>query len=455
MASGGTQSGQAGRVIFLNRFFFPDHSATSQMLSDLAFALARAGHGVSIITSRQRYDAPGERLAPREAIDGVEVHRIWTTRFGRANLAGRALDYVTFYLSSTFALLRLARRGDVVVVKTDPPLLSIVAGPVARLKGARLVNWLQDIFPEVAVASGIGTKGMAGAGAALLAWLRDQTLRRAAANVVLGDRMADYVLARGVEPLRVVISPNWADGRAITPVARGDNALRREWGFGEAFVAGYSGNLGRVHEFATFLTAMEWLEREAGPQRVQWLFIGGGTGLQGLRQEVEQRGLRSVQFRPYQPRERLAQSLSAADVHLVSLRPEIEGFVVPSKYYGIAAAGRPAIFVGDGDGEIARILKRAGAGLTVAEGDGEGLAAAILALADDRARLRGSRSTPSSASSAPSSAGRRCWSGSGRRDGRLLRGRQSRASKGGLARAATGHNRGAALRIDPSGLGYA
>ncbi len=386
MTSDDSGSGTSGRLVFLNRYFYPDHSATSQMLGDLAFALARDGRRVSVITSRQRYDAPAERLAPRETIEGVDVYRVWTSRFGRANLSGRALDYVTFYICSAWALLWLARRGDVVVVKTDPPLLSVVAGPVARLKGARLVNWLQDIFPEVAVASGIGTRGAAGAGVRLLAWLRDRTLRRAAANVVLGERMADYVAGRGVEPARIAIIPNWADGRVILPIARDDDVLRRVWGLGDAFVVGYSGNLGRVHEFATFLSAIERLEREAGPERVVWLFVGGGSGLDALKQVVAQRGLRSVQFRPYQPREALAQSLSAADVHLVSLRRALEGYVAPSKYYGIAAAGRPAIFVGDSDGEIARVLARTGAGMTVAEGDGAGLAAAILALANDRAR---------------------------------------------------------------------
>lgn len=356
------------------------------MLSDLAFGLAHSGRCVSIITSRQRYDAPGENLPRREIIEGVDVRRVWTTRFGRANLAGRAVDYVTFYLASTWALVWLARRGDVVIVKTDPPMLSVFAGPVARLKGARLVNWLQDIFPEVAVASGIGTGGLGGAGVRVLEWLRDQTLKRAAANVVLGLRMADYLSRRGVEAHRIVVSANWADGRSIVPVSRNDNSLRQDWGLGAAFVAGYSGNLGRVHEFSTFLTAIEHLERDAGPERIRWLFVGGGSGLEALKSEVARRGLSSVQFQPYQPRSILAQSLAAADVHLVSLRPDIEGFVVPSKYYGIAAAGRPAIFVGDRDGEIARILSRTGAGVAVAEGDGPGLAAAIRALAEDRVK---------------------------------------------------------------------
>ena len=123
--------------IVINRFFYPDHSATSQLLSDLAFHLAEGGHRVCVVASRQRYDDPGARLASRETVEGVGVYRVWTSRFGRRFLPGRAVDYLTFYLSATFRLWWLARRGDVVVVKTDPPLVSVVAGWVGCDPGVR------------------------------------------------------------------------------------------------------------------------------------------------------------------------------------------------------------------------------------------------------------------------------------------------------------------------------
>ena len=138
------------RIIFLNRYFFPDHSATSQMLSELAFYLAESGHSVAVITSRQRYDDAAALLPASERIRGVEVHRVRTTRFGRAHLPGRAADYASFYLTAGWRLWRLARGRDVIVAKTDPPLIAVVAWLIARLRGATLVNWLQDVFPEVA-----------------------------------------------------------------------------------------------------------------------------------------------------------------------------------------------------------------------------------------------------------------------------------------------------------------
>ena len=372
------------KLIFLNRFFHPDHSATSQMLSDLAFALAKEGRTVAVIASRQRYDAPMDILPASELIDGVSVYRVWTTRFGRASLPGRAVDYATFYLAAAWRLWRLVRRGDVVIAETDPPMLSVIAGPLCGRRGARLINWLQDIFPEAAQVLGIGGRA-ARAPLRLLQRLRGRSLRTAYMNVVLGRRMAERVRALGVAGERIRMIPNWADGTAIAPVEPAANALRREWQLGDAFVVGYSGNLGRAHEIDTFVEAIALLEKTppaTGPQRpILWLFIGSGALFDVLQAEVARRQLTSVRFKPYQPKARLAESLSAADVHLVSLRPALEGLIVPSKFYGIAAAGRPTIFVGDEEGEIAQLIARRECGRAVQAGDGIALAGTVRELA--------------------------------------------------------------------------
>lgn len=370
------------KILFINRFYAPDHSATSQMLTDLAVALARDGAGIHVITSRLRYDDPAALLPASEMLDGVAVHRVRTTRFGRSNLVGRALDYLSFYVAASAQLWKRARRGDVVVAKTDPPLIAVPVGWVARLRGAKVVNWLQDVFPEVAaelgMAVGRGTTGR------LLRWLRDRSLRRAAVNVVLGRLMWQRVVKRGVDTRKVVVIPNWADGAALQPVAPEANRLRSEWGLGDKFVIGYSGNMGRAHELRTVVRAAADLR---GRPEFVFLFIGGGAQQDALARESLSQGLANVRFVPYQPRDLLAQSLSAADVHLVSLLPELEGLVVPSKFYGIAAVGRPTIFIGDADGEVGRIVRAAECGYCVAPGDVAALVAAIVRLGHD-AELR-------------------------------------------------------------------
>lgn len=368
------------RIVLVNRYFSPDQSATSQLLSDLSFGLAQRGRDIHVICSRQRYDEAAARLAKSETMNLVTVHRVWTTSFGRDRLIGRALDYATFYLSSLFAMLALLGRGDTVVAKTDPPLLSIVAMIAARIKRAALVNWLQDLFPEVA--SELGANPLPRWLDALLRRLRDASLRAARVNVVLGSRMCELLESRGIPRSKLRVIENWADLIA-EPVPPAASVLRSSLELGGKFVVAYSGNLGRAHEFDTLLGAATLLMSQ---RDIVFLMIGGGAGMPLLKRAVLQQGLDNFRFLNYQPRSALADSLGAADVHLVSLRPSLEGLIVPSKFYGILAAARPVIFVGDPDGELARIILPADIGGVVRAGDAAELARQIAALKADPRR---------------------------------------------------------------------
>jgi glycosyltransferase involved in cell wall biosynthesis len=286
-------------------------------------------------------------------------------------------------------VLCIATRGDIIVAMTDPPMLSILATSIAKLRGARLVNWLQDLFPEVAEA--LFTGGMLSRLVfSYLRRLRNRSLQYADMNVTIGELMAERLLRAGIPRSRISVLPNWADCESLVPIACIDNPLRTEWDLANHFVVGYSGNLGRAHEFETVLAAIDTIEREhvgLGELSIKWLFIGGGYAFECMREETINRGLRSVVFRPYQPRQLLSQSLSAADVHIVTLRPELEGLIVPSKFYGAAAAGRPILFIGSRDGEIARLTERHTCGLSIADGDSTALADAVRTLARDPQRV--------------------------------------------------------------------
>ena len=368
------------KVVFVNRYFHPDVSATSQLLTDLATALAGSGLAIHVICSRQRYDDPHARMPSRESLGGVRVRRVWSTRFGRTALPGRVVDYATFYLSSALALLTTLGRGDIVVAETDPPLMSVVAAAVARLKGARLINWLQDLFPEVA--SVLGANPLPGPVDRWLKRRRDASLRGARINVVLGERMRERLRRLGIPDEKIAIIHNWAELTPAAPLDAARSRLRTQLGITTEFVVGYSGNLGRAHDFSTLLAAAERLQ---GFPDVVFLMIGGGAGMAQLARRVESLGLCNFRFLPYQPREALGDALAAADAHWVSLRPELEGLIVPSKFYGILAAGRPVIFIGDADGELARVIAQCGCGGAVPVGDSAALARLILAWKDDPA----------------------------------------------------------------------
>lgn len=366
------------RVIFLNRFFYPDHSSTAQLLTDLAFDLSRVGVDVAVITSRLKYDDPLIRLPRREQVQGVNVHRVFSSGFGRGRLSGRAVDLLSFYISAFAHLLKVARRGDLIVAKTDPPLLSILAQGAAALTGARIINWLQDIYPEVA--SALGVRALNGLPGRLLVTLRNSSLRAAEANVVLSERMALHLRASGIPPHKIQIIPNWSDEEAITPVDHAANDLRTSWGLDGKFVVGYSGNLGRAHEWETMLGAARTLKDHPD---IAFLMVGDGHHMGALRAAAEKERLLNIVFQPYQPASALAASLSAADLHWISLNPELEGLVFPSKIYGVLAAGRPILAVVDEDGQVARVVREHQCGLHIALGDHEGFAQAVRQLMAD------------------------------------------------------------------------
>lgn len=328
------------------------------MLSDLAFALAGNQFEIHVVCSRMRYDDATERLPAKEIVRGANVHRVWTTRFGRGNLMGRAIDYCSYYVATCVMLLFLVKRNDIVVVKTDPPLLSIPVALVCRLKRARMLNWLQDLFPEVAIELGVRFP------AVLYRWLtvlRNRSLKQATMNIAIGTLMAERIAANGVQRQHITVIPNWASEGKIRPVNHADNDLRKAWGLEGKFVVAYSGNMGRGHSFDTILEAAKRLLAEPD---IVFLFVGDGAKKTALMKAAANL---NIVFRPYQPIANLSCSLGAGDVHLVSLLPALEGLIVPSKFYGILAAARIPVFIGARDGELATLIEQQQIGFSVGD----------------------------------------------------------------------------------------
>jgi len=315
------------------------------MVSDLAFHLAANGFEVAAIASRQLYDEPAANLPRREKIRGVEIIRAGSTSFGRASLWGRAVDYVSFALNALMLMRRQKR--SLLVAMTDPPLTSVLAA----MSGRPFINWVQDLFPDVAEALGVRAPRW-------LHGLRDWSLRRARRNVVIGEQMAARVP-------NAVVQHNWADAELHPLDVPHDR-----------FVVGYSGNLGRAHDAATMIGAMRLLRDDPS---VVFAITGGGAKLAEVRKE----GLPNVRFEPYASRDRLSESLSSADAHLVTLNPRLEGLIVPSKFYGVLAVARPVLYVGSHDGELARLVLENGIGYVIEPGESVTLANAIRELAND------------------------------------------------------------------------
>jgi lipopolysaccharide/colanic/teichoic acid biosynthesis glycosyltransferase/glycosyltransferase involved in cell wall biosynthesis len=371
-------------VCFFNRSYAPDAGATGQLLADLAEGLVRE-HGcrVTVVAGVPLRVAPDEPPPPRprwlyrrSPRAGVDVLLARGTTLSPGRFAGRAVNYLTYVLSAAAAGLA-APRPDVVVALTDPPVIGLIGYFRARIAGARFVFVCQDLFPEVArlvddFRSPLVERGLHAVSRFLVG--------RADRVVAIGETMrACLVASRAADPDKVAVIHNWADCAVIRPGTK-DSAFARAHGLADAFVVMHSGNVGLAQDLDTLLAAAA---RLAGCPGLVVAVVGDGARRSALEEGARALGLAHVRFIPYQPRARLAELFAAADVFVVSLKAGLAGAIVPSKLYGILAAGRPYVAAVDAECEVAAITARHASGLLVRPGDAEGLADGILALYRD------------------------------------------------------------------------
>jgi colanic acid biosynthesis glycosyl transferase WcaI len=358
---------RAPRLVFVNQYAFPDEAATAQLLSDLVGACQKAELECRVVCSDRSYAEPACRYAHEEVADGVRYLRAAATGFGRSSRLGRVVDYATFLFGALWRLLP-GPRPDVVVGMSTPPILGALAVLAARFRGSRSAYWAMDVYPDLAFALGAMRPGsLAGR---VFGTLSRWTLREADLVIALGDTMAESL--RDLGGRNVVVVHNWADGDAIRPMLAEDSSWRRAQGWDGRLSVIYSGNMGLAHEFETVLDAAAQLGDEA-----RFAFVGGGPRRAEVEEGVARRGLSNVEFHQPVPREGLGDLLAAGDVHIVMLRPGMPGLLVPSKLYGILAAGRPVVYVGPAEGEAWEIVSGSGCGTCLANGDATGLAEAL------------------------------------------------------------------------------
>jgi colanic acid biosynthesis glycosyl transferase WcaI len=258
---------------------------------------------------------------------------------------------------------------------TDPPIIGLVAWAAARRTGARFVFLCQDIFPEVAnLLEDFRSERING----VLERVNRFLVRRADRVIALGETMKRRLVeGKGALPEKVAVIHNWADSSLLSPGPK-DNPFSREHGLHDRFVVLHAGNIGLSQNLDSGLDVAAKLED------VTFMFIGDGVRKQPLEEEARRRGLANVLFLPYQPRERMPETYATADVFLVSLKKGLAGYIVPSKLYGILAAGRPYVAAVDDDSEVAAITREHQCGILVAPGDVGGMTHEIARLHSDR-----------------------------------------------------------------------
>jgi colanic acid biosynthesis glycosyl transferase WcaI len=370
-------------LYLVNRYFWPDESATSQLLTDLAEDLEAVGHEVHVFTSRQLYNQPRAQLPEEEIWQGIRIHRLRTSCFGRRHFFGRGIDIITFLLALRYAK-NITPGPDAWFVMTDPPLIVNMVLKLRAQRGGRVVHHVDDVYPDLAMA--LRSLPQYGPIPACLDHWANKGLRRCDQVLALGECMARVLKAKGVEDHRLAITPPWADGGKLYPLDHDKNRFRREIGLsGDDFVVMYSGNMGQGHQFETILVAARALAHD---ERVRFVFIGDGAKRTQIEAFRQAHNLSRMMLLPYQPRERLRDTLSAGDMHLISLDPKVQGFIVPSKMAGILAVGRPVVFLGNDQNCVAAAILQERCGYVIPEGEAGTLVKIIQGLIADPEHCR-------------------------------------------------------------------
>jgi len=368
--------------LLLNQAFYPDVAATAQHLADAARHLAAAGHQVRVIASRRAYDDPQTKFPSRETWHGTDIQRVGSTGFGKGTKWKRAADFATFMISCSLKLL-FARRPDVVVALTSPPLISFIAACFARLRRCRFVYWVMDLNPDEAIAAG---------------WLREGSLitrllqrislfsiRQADALIVLDRFMRDRMLAKGIPAERIHVIAPWSHDDAVKFDPVGRDRFRAKHGLTDKFVVMYSGNHSPCHPLDTLLQAalatcrqqpagreiphrasriahsehpkISTLNSQPSTPPIHFCFIGGGSEFGKVQQFAAEHGLTNVTCLPYQPLSELSGSLSAADLHVVVMGNPFRGTIHPCKIYNALTVGAPILYIGPTPSHVTDILE--------------------------------------------------------------------------------------------------
>jgi glycosyltransferase involved in cell wall biosynthesis len=364
-------------ILLLNEYFPPDTSATAKFAAQVADALT-VNHRVTVLAGRPSYDPTKHHpryFLRREVRGNLIVERVGSTAYPRFQMRRRVSNYLT-YLS--LAIPRaLSLPSDIVLAMTDPPIEGIVGALVARLSGRPFVYNIRDMYPDMAVGGSIVRPGgFTARWESMHRW----AFRQAARVIVLGDDMRDRIVAKGVDPARVVVSRDGIEVPETLPSP--DNPVAQEIRGKDRFTLVHAGNLGFYGAWQTLISAVRMLESEG----VGLVFIGEGA----MKPQVGAMaaGCRAIRFLPFRPASEVPLVLSSGDMHVVTVKRGLEGVVVPSKLYPTLAAGRPILSVAPEESDVVRIVRRSECGLAADPDRPESVADALRSVLHDPQQLQ-------------------------------------------------------------------
>jgi len=364
-------------IRILTEYFYPEETSTAQLLTELATGLAD-NHDVRVVTSYPNYHPEDTdwSLPPCERHEGVLINRLRATRFHKDWVPLRVINWITFTVLSCIYLLRHSCPSDRHLVLSNPPILPLAAWFTNRFKNIEYSYLLYDMYPDMPI--GLGYLDADSLIARFWESAMRSIYRDADHIIVLGESMERRLVKKmGDDPSfsadKIEIISNWEDGEFIRPQSKADNEFAREHRTVDKFTLVYSGNIGRYHDVGTAIDAIEILEKN-GHDGIQLLVIGDGGRKEEYQQRVSRSDIKNVEFLPFQPLERLPESLTCGDASLVAIEEEMEGICVSSKLYSSLAAGQPVLAIVAENDEVARVVQKYDCGAHASPGDSDAVA---------------------------------------------------------------------------------
>lgn len=359
MATGSQKS-----LLIISQVYVPDPASLGQHMHDAAAEMARRGHPVLVVTARRGYNDPSRKYLRRENRAGVQIRRLPLSSFGKRSIPVRLAGQSIFLLQATIKGL-FTRRLGAILISTSPPMCPAAALLIRFFRRTPVMYWAMDLNPDQLLVLGkLSSKSIV---AKTFDALNRMILRRAARVVSLDRYMAQSLERKTAVGERMSVMPPWPHVDTTGEIVPHDkNPFRTKYDLGHKFVFMYSGNHGIALPLATFLQAAVHFKHDPN---LTFLFVGDGIRKQEVERTISENSMANMMSLPYQPIESLGQSLSAADIHLVSMDDRMVGVIHPCKIYGAMAVGRPILLLGPVPCHLSDIIQEYKIGWHIRHGD--------------------------------------------------------------------------------------
>ena len=373
----------------ISQVYVPDPAAVGQYMHEAAAELVRRGYRVVVLASARGYDDHKQKYPSAETLDGVTVRRLPLSSFGKSSIKMRLLGQMLFLAQ---VVLRGLFVGNLkgILVSTSPPMASAAALTIRLFRRSPIAYWVMDINPDQMLELGLATEQSKSV--KVFNWLNRRILGAASSVIVLDRFMGERINRKLDVTAKMGVMPPWPMEGVLEVVEHAENPFRAEHGAEpDDLVIMYSGNHSVAHPLKTVVDASVKMRDRDG---LKFFFVGGGLAKRDVEDAIETHGEGNLTSLPYQPMEHLKYSLSAADVHLVSVGNEAVGIVHPCKVYGAMAVARPLLLIGPDPCHVSDIIAEHRIGWHITHGDVDGAVRVIdeiLATPRDELREMGLR----------------------------------------------------------------